>query len=199
MSDGVDAAVAVHEDNSSGCGGDAPVPPCGDASGGVAALAEHVEAMDVDAPENHAHPHDDAMRAPLDNLTNATVDCCGTRSSKVPAHEAAVPDVVSASPSEPQPPPTASELKERARRMFVDGQSGLTGSGAAAAVTEARSATLTLLHTTRRPRASISAATLAIAASLRSQMAISMPSSANERQMAAPIPDAPPVTTATLV
>ena len=69
---------------------DAPVPLQHDASGGISGVREHVEAMDLDITSEGEHPQDDAMRTPPYNLANATFKGCGTRSAKVPAHEAVV-------------------------------------------------------------------------------------------------------------
>ena len=75
MSDGAVAAMAANMDNSSGCGGDAAVPPQGDASGGRTLRLAFAQAMSVEGESANAHPHSNGTRARVRMLWNAPFAC----------------------------------------------------------------------------------------------------------------------------
>ena len=75
MSDGAVAAMAVHMDNFLGCGGDPPVPPHGDASGGTSLRLAFAQAMSVEGESANAHPHSNGTRARVRMLWNAPFAC----------------------------------------------------------------------------------------------------------------------------
>ena len=83
----------------------------------------------MDTPSLTAHPHLNAQRAPLDNVSNGTSECLSPRGVKVQAAHAGVTDGGYDNPLEPHLPPTASELKARALRMFTNRPNGVIGSG----------------------------------------------------------------------
>ena len=87
MSGDKGAAVVVYDDSESGCGIGGPVPSRDKEPCGVDQDAEMMEAMDLECASTNVHPHPNGARAPLDNLSNATIETSSMRSTKVPADE----------------------------------------------------------------------------------------------------------------
>jgi hypothetical protein len=129
MSDDMDVSRVVYHDDESGCGLPASVPAVGESPSGREAHVDPMRGFEEDPLPDREHPRPNARRAPLDNVSNATFSTSTTRSTKVPACQAAVPDETDGSLPSPPPPPTAAELKERAVAMFVDRRSDVSGSG----------------------------------------------------------------------
>ena len=109
------ATVVVYHDLESVCGVHRPVPAGDKEPDRTPMDGEATEAMDVECAYSNVHPHPNGARAPLDNLSNATIETSSMRSTKVPADEPGVPDAVDNGVQELQPAPTAADAGRVAR------------------------------------------------------------------------------------